>query len=335
MARTTSRPTPTMTQTLTPLLRQCPTCGKTMWTAYHNYRTLTTLEAVMRLTLHIRRCLNPECTRFRKPYRPEQEGRLALPKHAFGLDVIAHIGTLRYAHHRSVSEIHHTLRDRQLVIAPRTVTSLLARYDELLSLTLSDAHRLERITHSHGRVILALDGLQPDVGHEVLWVLRDCLSGEVLLAKSLLSATQHDVAALLHQVKAALTVPIVAVLSDGQHSIRKAVQRALPQVPHQLCHFHYLREAAKAIYEADRHAKKERKKRVRGVRPLERQLEGRNDPAAEIIRGYCSAVRSALTDDGRPPLAASGLTLHDRLCATLASLERVEKRGPCPPPSCV
>jgi hypothetical protein len=145
----------------------------------------------------------------------------------------------------------------------------------------------------------------------VLWVLRDCLSGEVLLAESLLSATQHDVAALLQQVKAALTVPIVAVLSDGQHSIRKAVQRALPQVPHQLCHFHYLREAAKPIYEADRHAKKELKKYVRGVRPLERQIEGRNDPEAEIMRGYCSAVRSALTDDGRPPLAAAGLTLHD------------------------
>jgi hypothetical protein len=35
---------------------------------------------------------------------------------------------------------------------------------------------------------LALDGLQPDVGHEVLWVVRDCLSGEVLLARSLLRA---------------------------------------------------------------------------------------------------------------------------------------------------
>ena len=108
MARITSRPTPTTTQTLTPLLCQCATCDKPMWIAYHNYRTLTTLEAVVRLTLHIRRCLNPECTQVRKPYRPEQEGRLALPKHAFGLDVIAHIGTLRYPHHRSRTEIHHS-----------------------------------------------------------------------------------------------------------------------------------------------------------------------------------------------------------------------------------
>jgi len=66
-----------------------------MWTAYHNYRTLTTLDVVVRLTLHIRRCRHPECLHFRQPYRPEQEGRLALPKPEFGLDVIAHIGTLR------------------------------------------------------------------------------------------------------------------------------------------------------------------------------------------------------------------------------------------------
>jgi hypothetical protein len=41
-----------------------------------------------------------------------------------------------------------------------------------------------------GAILLAMDGLQPDVGHEVLWVLRDCLSGAILLARSLLSSTQ-------------------------------------------------------------------------------------------------------------------------------------------------
>ena len=52
------------------------------------------------------------------------------------------------------------------------------------------------------------------------------------------------------------------------------------------------------------------KKKVRGVRPIERTVEGRDDAEAEAIRGYCAAVRSALTDDGRPPLEASGLKLH-------------------------
>jgi hypothetical protein len=266
----------------------------------------------------------------RKPYRPEAEGRLALPKHAFGLDVIAFVGQQRYGHHRSVPEIHQALVERRVAVAPRTVPNLLERYDELVALSLQDTARLRRLTQPQGRVILARDGLQPDVGQEVLWVLRDCLSGEVLLARSLLSATHTALAVLLREVKQALDVPIVGMISDGQLSIRRAVAHALPEVPHQLCHFHYLQEAAKPIYEADRHAQKVLKKHVRGVRPLERAAEGRTDPEAEVIRGSCSAVRRALTDDGRPPLAAAGLQLHDRLHAIAQSLERVETRGPCP-----
>ena len=101
----------------------------------------------------------------------------------------------------------------------------------------------------------------------------------------------------------------------------------LPGVPHQLCQFHYLREAGHFIFEANRHAKKELKKQVRGVRPIERQLEGRTDAEAVAARAYCLAVRSSLTDDGRAPLDAAGLRLVDRLAAIQASLDRVAEKG--------
>jgi len=157
--------------------------------------------------------------------------------------------------------------------------------------------------------------------------VRDCLSGEVLLARSLLSATAEDLAPLLREVAGAEGVPVLGVVSDGQPSIRRAVERALPGVPHQLCQFHFLREAAHPVFEADRHAKVRLKAEVRGVRPIERALEGRDDPAAEVARGYCAAVRSAITDDGRPPLAASGLRLKARLEAVADSLDRVTEKG--------
>ncbi len=125
-----------------------------------------------------------------------------------------------------------------------------------------------------------------------------------------------------------LDIPIRGVITDGQRSIRNAVVSAIPDIPHQLCQFHYLREAAKPIAAADLHAKKELKKQVSGVRPLERTLEGRTDTEAETVRGYCLAVRSALTDDGKPPLDADGLQLEERLRAIDNSIRRVaEKRG--------
>lgn len=98
-------------------------------------------------------------------------------------------------------------------------------------------------------------------------------------------------------------------------------------MPHQLCHFHYLREAAKPVFETDRHAKKELKKRVRGIRPLERAMEEREDATAAIVCGYAVAVRSALADDGLPPLDAPGLRLQERLSKIEESLRRVEQKG--------
>jgi transposase-like protein len=316
---------PTITRDLTPARTDCPQCGRPMWADYANRRTVHTLAGVTRLNLTIRRCRNTACGAYKKPYRPEAEGALTLPRHEFGLDVIALIGRLRYTEHRSVPEIRTHLIGRGVSVSERTVTNLLDRYDELLATALADDRRLQTVLVAQKNVILALDGLQPDVGHEVLWVIRDVLSGEILLAKSLLSARNQDLAQLLAQVKANCPVPVAGVVSDGQHAIRKAVAAVFPGVPHQLCQFHYLREAARPIYEADRHAKKELKKKARGVRKIERAVEGRTGAEADVIRGYCSAVRSALTDDGRPPLEASGLKLHGRLGAIVGSLGRAEK----------
>src|SRR4051794_26170651 len=266
MPRRTARPLPDRTRELVNNTKVCPACSGPLRAAAKPRRSVVTLEGIVRLHLQLRNCRNPQCPRRGVCLRPEQEGRFALPHHEFGLDVIATVGRLRHAEHRSIPEIHAELVRRGVVIAERTVTNLLDRYDELLALSCSDSGRLKRITAAAGRVTLAIDGLQPDVGHEVLWVIRDVLSGEVLLARSLLSSTQADLAKLLGEVKDALSLRWAGVAPDGQSSIRKAVARALKGVPHQLCHSHSPRGAARPIYEADRHAKVQLKKKVRGIR---------------------------------------------------------------------
>ena len=331
MAKTAKHLTPTVTHDLTPHRTACLVCGRRLRADYTNRRTISTLAGVTRLNLTIRRCRNEQCPAVRTPYRPESEGRFALPRHEFGFDVLALVGRLRYREHRSIPDIRTHLVGRGVAVAERTVLNLLDRYDELLAVALTDDRRLRAVLTDQKRVILGIDGLQPDVGHEVLWVVRDCLSGEVLAAKAMLSARRTDLIAWLGEVRRACPVTVAGVVSDGQHTIRQAVAAVFPGVPYQLCQFHYLREAAKPIYEADRHAKKELKKQVRGVRAIERRVENQSGAGAEVVRGYCSAVRSALTDDGRPPLEASGLKLHERLSAIDASLGRAAKKGGCRP----
>jgi hypothetical protein len=313
---------------LLPQRQQCSACGSRLWHLYQTQRTVTTLADVCRLTLTVLRCPNPACAHYHHPVRPEEEGAWALPHGEFGLDGIAHSSALRYRQHRSIPEIHPALQAQHVAIAPRTVTYLLERYEELLALRLADHARLKGCLTQQGHVILAIDGLQPFKTQDVLWVLRDTLSGEVLLARSLERARQEELADLLREVKQALPVPIQAVVSDAQRPIRLAVQQVLPTIPHQLCQFHYLKEAATPIVEADRHAKTELKKYTCGVREIERSMSTREDQAAKTMRGYCLAVRSALADDGKPPLQLPGLTMHERLSAIQASLERVaQKRG--------
>ena len=306
-----------------------------MWNKYDNYRSVRTLNEVVQLRLKVRRCPQSDCERYKQAYRPEAESRWVLPQQEFGLDVIAFVGALRYQEHRSVPQIHQSLQQRGITIAERSIGHLIDRYDELVMLYLNSVQRWQTIFASQRQVILAIDGMQPDVGHEVLWVIRECISGEILLAKTLLSSTAEEIARLLSEVKARfkrLNIPIVAVVSDGQHSIRNAVELALPEGVHGLCHFHYLQQAAQPIYEADRHAKKELKKRVRGIRVIERTLSETEAEAdtTEVVFGYCQAVRSALSQGGRPPLNMPGLKLQERLSAIEQSVERIAKKGHCP-----
>jgi hypothetical protein len=327
MSRLSMRPSPSRWETLETATRCCPACGGRLSCHYTKRRAVVTVDGLLGLRLKVRRCVNRGCARFHRAFRPEAEGAIVLPQQEFGLDLIALVGRLRYVTRASVPEIHAELVRRGVMISERSVTNLLDRYDELVATAMTDPGHLRARFADQGRVVLAIDGLQPEVGHEVLWVIRDCLSGTVVLARALLSSTAADLTPLLCQAAESVGVPVTGVVSDGQRSIRIAVAKALPGVPHQLCHFHYLREAAHPIFEADRHAKKELKKRIRGIRPIERAVEGRQDAEADLVHGYCAAVRSAVTDDGRAPLDAGGLKLKARLEAVADSLQRVDKKG--------
>jgi hypothetical protein len=307
-------------------LTHCAACHRLMPVVYTKPRKLMTMNGLVGLRLQIRSCQNGACERFHKVCHPEAEGSWALPDQEFGLDVVLRVGQLRYREHRSRAEIHQRLLQEGASLGERSVSNLLTHYDILLSLSQETLPERAAKLAAQGRAILAIDGLQPDVGHEVLWVVREVLSGEVLCARSLLSSSRSELQVLLTDVAQTLPVPVAAVLSDGQHSIRQAAAAALPDVPHQLCQFHYLREAARPLWEADRHAKKELKKLVRGVRPLERAAENEGK-SNEVVLEYCAAVRSALTEDARPPLVFAGLRLHQHLVDIHHSAQKSAEKG--------
>lgn len=167
MARRTPRPTAQFSTTLTPLRETCEACGTRWWVAYHRHRKIMTVEGLWQLTVFIRQCPNSTCPLYHRRYHPEEKGRWALQHGKFGLVVIATIGAWRFREQRSVPEMHQRLQARGLSISERAVTHLLHHYEELVTLRVTDQERLQAQLQRQGRVILAIDGLQPDVGHAV------------------------------------------------------------------------------------------------------------------------------------------------------------------------
>lgn len=326
MARRTPRPEATQQVILRPYQQTCESCGGVLWVAHHKRRTITTLQGVYDLRLVVHQCQNKECQKYHKRYRPEEEGSWALPHAEFGLDVVALVGALRFREHCSRKEIHQELLKRGVQIAERTVAHLIERYEELVTVHVTDRERIAEILKKQGKAILAIDGLQPDAGHEVLWVIREVVSHEILLARPLLSSATVELETLLQEVNAVIPVPVKGIISDGQKAIGAAVALVFPNIPHQLCQIHYLRDAAKPIVDADKHAKTQLKAQIRGIRPIERIVERRHDEASQAAYDCCLVVRSAITDDGRPPLDLGGIKLYSRLSHICDMLERVAKK---------
>lgn len=297
---------------LYPSKRECESCQSSLKEAYRKTRWVVTLSGLLRINSHILECQSEGCRKQRAKYQPEQEGALVLPHYTFALEVVARIGELRYRQQQTIEEIAKELRQSGLSISIKEVQLLSEVFLALVETCLKEDRQVIEQLQKQGGIILAIDGIQPEKGNETLWLLRDVLSARVLVARNLLSSGRLEIAPLIAAVKT-LGVPILGVISDKQASVCLAVEQELPDTPHQLCQFHYLRDLAQPVCEADRKLKKQLKQQVRGIREVERKVAHEQAAEATTVRGYCVAVREVMRDDGKYPLEPAGITLYDKL----------------------
>jgi hypothetical protein len=170
------------------------------------------------------------------------------------------------------------------------------------------------------------------------WVVREVLSGTILGAANLQQASADWLARLLAPIRAA-AVPVLGVVSDAQESIRLAVAEVFPGVPHQLCQYHALREAAEPLWEADRHLLVEAKMELRGLREVEERTRRRDpegaDPANAVVLDAVLALRQTVRERGTLPFDFAALRVLDDLQAVGQTLDRcLAKKGTCGWPGC-
>src|SRR3954463_8221712 len=92
-------------------------------------------------------------------------------------------------------------------------------------------------------LILTIDGLQPEKGHETLYVVRELTGKRVWFAEALLSATATEVRRLIAKARQwaeALGKPVTLWVSDKQDAFVTGIAAEFPGVPHRYCANHFL-----------------------------------------------------------------------------------------------
>jgi hypothetical protein len=329
----------------------------------HRHRRFHTLDGPVHLICKLNHCPDPACPGHAKTKSPELEITLALPQVAIGWDVFCWIGHRRCSRHMAISLIQSELLDDYgIKLSEDAIDQYIQRYQAMLAARQQDTESLRRQYESVAEIILSIDGLQPEKGHETLYVVRELTQKRVWFAEALISATEDEVRCLIRKAKEwaeSLATPVGLWVSDKQDAFLKGIAAEFPDVPHRYCGNHFLRDVAKPVLEADSHAKVQMRKKVRGLRKIEQAVLQRQkaqtkgeitpdapettstattakqspavvDPAGRVVLEYCAAVRGILNDDQGGPLHPPGIRMAEALHEVQESIQRnleAEKGG--------
>ena len=338
------------------LERNCPTCGRMMHVCDHRYRRFHTLQGPVELLCRLDRCPDRDCPGHSKTKSPELEVTLALPKWAIGWDVFCWIGHRRCSRHWAIPQIQGELRDDYAIrLSQDAIARYIHRYQVMLAARQHDPEGLRRQYPAVGEIILSIDGLQPEKGHETLYVVRELTRKRIWFAEPLISATADEVRRLIAQAREwaeSLGKPVALWLSDKQDAFVTGIAAEFPDVPHRYCDNHFLRDVAKPVLDADSHAKVQMRRKVRGLRTIEQAVLRRPkaetkddltpktpeatgtataaanpspagvDPVGSVVLDYCATVRGILNDDQGGPLHPPGVRMAEALTEVQESIQR-------------
>ncbi len=336
--------------------RDCRHCGHAMYVCDHRHRHFFTLDGPVHLVCKLNHCPDPRCPGHTKTRSPEIEPTIALPGWGIGWDVFCWIGHRRFSRHWSIPQIRGELLDSFAInLTEPGIANYIRRYQVMLAARQQDPEALRQHYHGVDSLILSIDGLQPEKGHETLYVVRELTGKRVWFAEALLSATADEVRRLVAQAKQwadALDKSVALWVSDKQDAFVTGIAAEFSGVPHRYCANHFLRDLAKPVLEADSHAKVQMRKRVRGLRGIEQSVlnhrrdsapvesppapesiatmatpsddpaPAQDDPAGGVVLDYCAAVRGILNDDQGGPLHPPGLRMAEALGEVRQSIQR-------------
>lgn len=272
-------------------------CGAPRIIVQHRCRRLQLLDSKLLITQKDRVCTNPECPERETIVRPTPpESRLVLKGTEYGLDVIAYVGERHIHGQRSFAEIHGELtkKGHGVQISERHVPNLFRLYLAIIGARNLDCQAVRARLEAQGRLILSVDAVKLDDVSPPLYVVREVLSEEILLAERIEKADTENLTRFLEQVKA-IGIPVAGIVSDKERALVPAIAAAFPGVPHQYCQTHYFNNLVKPMESDLTKLNTEVEKIAKEVRDFEKRLdkaEAATPKERELVRKMCRGVHA-------------------------------------------
>src|SRR4051794_7751901 len=164
----------------------CAVCGGGLATCAHRLRRFFTLQGPVHLVCKLAHCPDKACPDSHRTLSPEDELSLALPRSLLGWDVLAWIGLRRFARHWSVPQLRAELLDSFAIpLSADLIEDSIRRYQGLVAARQADPVLLAQDYQGVSDLVLAIDGIQPEKGHETLYVVRELRRKRVWFAEAL------------------------------------------------------------------------------------------------------------------------------------------------------
>jgi hypothetical protein len=281
-----------------PETERCPVCGSGLKVLKTKPRELATLLigdfVAWETKLHC-----PGCD---LRFGSEQLARL-VPKGAkFGYDVLVYAGKGFFLRCRNAKEIAAELKEKNIRISTSEVTYLARKFVMYLAV----AHRkVQRKTKAylqmHGGYILHLDGTCAGGSPHLISAL-DGITEIVLENMKIPTENSEQIIPFLKSIKKAYGEPLAAV-SDMGKGIVLAIQTVFKDVPHFLCHFHFLRDLGTDLVGKENDTIRNRlrkhgiqetlRKRLRGLKPF-------LSATPHLVEGFADALEQSGSLHGYP-----------------------------------
>jgi hypothetical protein len=291
----------------------CAHCGAPLHVCDHRIHRIYTLDCPLELCCRLAHCSDPVCPRRPHTLSPAAERALTLPGWLIGWDVFCFIGHRRFARHWSVPQVRDELLDRyRIQLSVAAICVYIRRYQSMVAARQQDFTLLQRAYRDIDAVVLSIDGLQPEKGHEALYAVRELNAGRVWFAEALLSSSTDEVRRLLVRAREfaqRLGKSVHLWISDKQDAFLKGIALEFPGVPHCYCANHFLRDLAKPTLEVDSHARVQMRKKVRGLRDIERVVLRRcwqpESPVLQEVKPESASAAAGAKAAGVWPVSAA------------------------------